>query len=301
MFYDSPGLGYVTATHQQLRRHVGATVFTYYRALHDVMPAEGRRLLLETPRQAWAEGILAELERVHPDIRQRVTRLDVFRNGHAMRRPVPGGLFDGQRERWPPSAARASRWRMPICRVSRCSRKRSIAACWRRSAAWGSADAPQSAALEAVWRQADAEGGADTDFTAHVDAPAVLLDDVVGQRQAEAGAPANRFGGVEGFEDALQDSRRHAAPGVADLDPGGRGVAAGAHGDGAALLDGMRGIDQQVHHHLVDLCGDSKAPWAVRRIRAPPRPCICSSFQTTFSVLSMPALRSASCHSDLSA
>lgn len=99
VFYDSPGLGYVTATHQQLRRHVGATVFTYYRALHDVMPAEGRRLLLETPRQAWAEGILAELERVHPDIRQRVTRLDVFRNGHAMRRPVPGSLFDGQRER----------------------------------------------------------------------------------------------------------------------------------------------------------------------------------------------------------
>jgi hypothetical protein len=86
----------------------------------------------------------------------------------------------------------------------------------------------------------------------------VLLDDVVGQRQAEAGALANRLGGVEGFEDALQDSRRHAAPGVADLDPGGRGVAAGAHGDGAALLDGMRGIDQQVHHHLVDLCGDTR-------------------------------------------
>jgi hypothetical protein len=146
VFYDSPGLGYVTATHQQLRRHVGATVFTYYRALHDVMPAEGRRLLLETPRQAWAEGILAELERVHPDIRQRVTRLDVFRNGHAMRRPVPGSLFDGQRERL--AAFRSPRITLAHadCRVSRCSRKRSIAACWRRSAAWGSADAPQPAA-----------------------------------------------------------------------------------------------------------------------------------------------------------
>ncbi len=99
VFYDSPGLGYVTATHQLIRRHLPGTVFTYYRALHDMAPAEGRRLLLETPRAAWAEGILAELERVHPDIRQRVTRLDVFRNGHAMRRPVPGSLFDGQRER----------------------------------------------------------------------------------------------------------------------------------------------------------------------------------------------------------
>ncbi len=97
VFYDSPGLGYVTATHQLIRRHLPGTVFTYYRALHDVTPAEGRRLLRDTPRMAWAEGILSELERVHPDIRQRVTRLDVFRNGHAMRRPVPGSLFGGGR------------------------------------------------------------------------------------------------------------------------------------------------------------------------------------------------------------
>jgi hypothetical protein len=74
-------------------------VFTYYRALHEVAPAEGRRLLLETPRAAWAAGILAELERVHPDIRRLTTRLDVFRNGHAMRRPLPGSLFGDQREK----------------------------------------------------------------------------------------------------------------------------------------------------------------------------------------------------------
>ena len=99
VFYDSPGLGYVLATHQLIRRRLPGTVFTYYRALHDVTPAEGRRLLLETPREAWAEGILTELERVHPDIRRVTTRLDIFRNGHAMRRPVPGSLFDGQREK----------------------------------------------------------------------------------------------------------------------------------------------------------------------------------------------------------
>lgn len=98
VFYDSPGLGYVTASHQLLRRQQSGTVLTYYRALNDVTPAEGRRLLLETPREAWAEGILAELERVHPDIRRLATRLDVFRNAHAMRRPVPGALFGGGRE-----------------------------------------------------------------------------------------------------------------------------------------------------------------------------------------------------------
>jgi monoamine oxidase len=99
VFYDSPGLGYVSATHQLIRRRLSGTVFTYYRALHDVAPAEGRRLLMETPREAWAEGILAELERVHPDIRKLTTRLDIFRNGHAMRRPAPGSLFDGQRKK----------------------------------------------------------------------------------------------------------------------------------------------------------------------------------------------------------
>lgn len=99
VLYDSPGLGYVTATHQLLRRHLPGTVLTCYRALHDVAPTAGRQLLLQTPREAWAEGMLAELETVHPDIRRLATRLDVFRNGHAMRRPVPGSLWGDERQR----------------------------------------------------------------------------------------------------------------------------------------------------------------------------------------------------------
>jgi monoamine oxidase len=97
VLYDSPGLGYIVATHQLIRRRLTGTVFTYYRALHDLAPAEGRRLLLETPRETWAGNILSELERVHPDIRRLTVRLDVFRNGHAMRRPVPGSLWGGER------------------------------------------------------------------------------------------------------------------------------------------------------------------------------------------------------------
>ncbi len=98
VLFDSAGLGYVNATHQTLRRHPGPTVFTCYRALHELTPAEARRRLLDTPRTAWAEALLGELARVHPDIRRLATRLDVFRNGHAMRRPVPGSLFGGARE-----------------------------------------------------------------------------------------------------------------------------------------------------------------------------------------------------------
>jgi len=93
VLYDSPGLGYVSATHQLIRRHLSGTVLTYYRALHDVTPAEGRRLLLETPREVWVEGILAEMERVHPDIRKLTTRLDIFRNPHGLLRPLPGLIW----------------------------------------------------------------------------------------------------------------------------------------------------------------------------------------------------------------
>jgi len=93
VFHNSRSLGYVVATHQLIRRRPGGTVFTWYRALDDVAPAVGRQMLRDTSREAWAEGILAELEGVHPDIRHLTTRLDVFRNAHAMRRPIPGSLW----------------------------------------------------------------------------------------------------------------------------------------------------------------------------------------------------------------
>ena len=93
VLYDSPGLGYVVATHQQMRLHPDATVLTYYYALSDTPPPVSRAGLLATPREVWAERILAELERPHPDIRQITTRLEVFRNGHAMVRPLPGLIW----------------------------------------------------------------------------------------------------------------------------------------------------------------------------------------------------------------
>lgn len=98
VLYDSPGLGYVVSTHQQMRMRPGATVFTYYRALSGMMPQQGRTALQDTSREDWAEQILAELERPHPDIRQVTTRLDIFRNGHAMARPLPG-LIGGEARR----------------------------------------------------------------------------------------------------------------------------------------------------------------------------------------------------------
>ena len=99
VLYDSAALGYVVATHQHLAAHQEQTVFTWYQALCDGPPDRERQRLLETPWAAWAEIILHDLSRPHPDIRQIVTRLDLMRWGHAMVRPRPGFVWGEARQR----------------------------------------------------------------------------------------------------------------------------------------------------------------------------------------------------------
>lgn len=94
---ESPALGYVDATHQTLRSHVDRTVWTFYWALADGLPSENRRLLLSRDWNYWKEAILTDLERVHRDIRQCVSRIDGMRMGHAMARPKVGAIFSAER------------------------------------------------------------------------------------------------------------------------------------------------------------------------------------------------------------
>jgi glycine/D-amino acid oxidase-like deaminating enzyme len=93
----SPTLGYVDATHQTLRTQVDRTVWTFYWALAEGSPAANRTLLLQKDWSYWTEAMLHDLERVHPDIRSCVSRIDIMRMGHAMARPVVGSIFDPQR------------------------------------------------------------------------------------------------------------------------------------------------------------------------------------------------------------
>jgi glycine/D-amino acid oxidase-like deaminating enzyme len=104
VLYDAPGLGYVVATHQNLRIAPGPTVLTYYRALSDRPPLQARQLLQDTSREACAAAILDELSRAHGDLPGLVTGLDIFRHGHAMIRPTPGVIHD------PASQAVAGGW-----------------------------------------------------------------------------------------------------------------------------------------------------------------------------------------------
>jgi glycine/D-amino acid oxidase-like deaminating enzyme len=100
VFLDSPALGYVDATHQSLRTHIDRTVWTFYWALAEGSPAANRQLLLDKDWNYWKEAILHDLERVHSDIRQCVSRLDVMRMGHAMIRPAVGSIFSEERKRF---------------------------------------------------------------------------------------------------------------------------------------------------------------------------------------------------------
>jgi phytoene dehydrogenase-like protein len=96
VLYDSPSLGYVTATHQQGIEH-GPTTLTYYYALCGSDPHRERERLLAGGRDAWAEVALADLSRAHPDIRTLTTRVDIMRWGHAMVRPTPGFVWSDAR------------------------------------------------------------------------------------------------------------------------------------------------------------------------------------------------------------
>jgi len=102
---DSPALGYVEATHQHLRYAPGPTVLSFYHAFSAEAPASARMRLRETPREAWAEWILGDLERALPDLRQRTTQLDIFRWPHAMAKPLVGSVFGEARHRLAQSQA----------------------------------------------------------------------------------------------------------------------------------------------------------------------------------------------------
>ncbi|WP_024539776.1 NAD(P)-binding protein [Comamonas badia] len=85
------GLGYVDAGHQRLNlgaQIAGPTVLSYYQALGDW--PDGRTQLLTQPWTHWRDAILRPLARLHPDILERATRMEITRYGHAMAIPRPG-------------------------------------------------------------------------------------------------------------------------------------------------------------------------------------------------------------------
>jgi phytoene dehydrogenase-like protein len=88
-----PSLGYVDARHQSLSPVLGAHVITHYWALGgaSVQTAKARRqALLGDSWQTWAQRVLLDLARVHPELPGQVKAMDLMRWGHGMVMPVPG-------------------------------------------------------------------------------------------------------------------------------------------------------------------------------------------------------------------
>jgi protoporphyrinogen oxidase len=97
VLYESPSLGYVSATHQR-GRDQGPTVLTYYYPLTDDDPAQARERLLAMPWSDCAQLVLNDLQQAHPDLPALVDRLDVMRWGHAMIQPRVGFITGAARQ-----------------------------------------------------------------------------------------------------------------------------------------------------------------------------------------------------------
>jgi hypothetical protein len=88
----SPSLGYVVATHQSQSAADGPTVLSWYMALSDLPPKDARKLMLERTLADWQQIVRDDILRLNPDLEGAITRIDVWRWGHAMARPEPGFL-----------------------------------------------------------------------------------------------------------------------------------------------------------------------------------------------------------------
>ena len=93
---DSPSLGYVSATHQRGRDR-GATVWTWYYPFTDDDSTAVRKRIAGAGYAEWADVVLADLARAHPDVRDHVEHIEVAFWGHGMIRPRVGSVWSDAR------------------------------------------------------------------------------------------------------------------------------------------------------------------------------------------------------------
>lgn len=97
VIYGSSALGYVNANHQNLNRHSGKRVLTYYAPLlGDDISAERKTALARTYEE-WYAMVIKDLKRPHPKIEEEIESLDIWIWGHGMIRPAPGFMFGADR------------------------------------------------------------------------------------------------------------------------------------------------------------------------------------------------------------
>ncbi len=98
VMYESEGLGYIVAEHQTWEKtdDEGPTVLTYYLPF-DREPDIKRRELLDKGHDFWVNEIMKDLWEMHPGIEKDITRIDLYKWGHAMIRPTPNFIWHPDR------------------------------------------------------------------------------------------------------------------------------------------------------------------------------------------------------------
>jgi len=98
--YQGWGVGYIDARHLEPNhdRTEQPTVLTFYAPL-GFDPDTEREELLREGWDFWARLVLQALEQMHPDVGELITKMDLFKWGHAMPLMRPGYLWGPDRER----------------------------------------------------------------------------------------------------------------------------------------------------------------------------------------------------------
>jgi hypothetical protein len=99
---SSPSLGYVVATHQNLRsvpRETVITLITHYWPLDAAGPHDERQRALNRTHAEWCDLVVGDLVQMHSGIDKHIRNIDVWLWGHGMIRPVPGFIWGEERQR----------------------------------------------------------------------------------------------------------------------------------------------------------------------------------------------------------
>lgn len=85
--YLSKSLGYVVANHQDITTRQKPLVITYYYPLSEYSPRKAREKLYMANASDWTGEIVADLEVMHPGIREQIINIDIWPWGHGMISP----------------------------------------------------------------------------------------------------------------------------------------------------------------------------------------------------------------------
>jgi hypothetical protein len=96
--YYSKSLGYIVANHQDLKINRKETVITYYLPLDEKSPKEERMSAYRRSYHDWLNIIVPDLEKMHPDISQLITNIDIWVWGHGMISPSINYLWSNKRQ-----------------------------------------------------------------------------------------------------------------------------------------------------------------------------------------------------------